>query len=78
MLTGQNPLSIVQEGRTVKVRNVHAGFGLMRRLMEMGFIKNAKIRVIKASYNGPMIVALNNARFALSRGIAMKIMVEDI
>jgi Fe2+ transport system protein FeoA len=78
MTTGQNPLAVVQEGRTVKVKNVHAGFGLMRRLMEMGFIKDAKLRVIKSSYNGPMIVALNNTRFALSRGIAMKIMVEDI
>lgn len=72
------PLSIINEGKTVKVKEIYAGFGLMRRLMEMGFIKNTKIRVIKSSFNGPMIIALDNSRFALSRGIAMKIMVQEI
>jgi Fe2+ transport system protein FeoA len=71
------PLSTVTEGSVVRVKEIHAGFGLMRRLMEMGFITNAKLRVIKSSYNGPMIIAIDNTRFALSRGMAMKIMVND-
>jgi Fe2+ transport system protein FeoA len=72
------PLSTVQEGHTVEISEIHAGHGLMRRLMEMGFITNSKIRVLKSSFNGPMIVAIDNTRFALSRGIAMKIFVKEI
>ena len=72
------PLSVIDEGTTVKVIEVNAGYGLMRRLMEMGFIKNSKIRILKSSRNGPMIIALNNTRFALSKGIAMKIMVVTV
>lgn len=73
-----NPLSNMPEGVDVKVKEIRAGFGLMRRLMEMGFVTNAKLRIIKSSYQGPMIIALDNARFALSKGVAMKIMVEEI
>ncbi len=72
------PLSIINEGNTVIIKELNAGFGLMRRLMEMGFVTNAKVRIIKSSYNGPMIVAIDNARFAISRGIALKIFVEVI
>ncbi len=72
------PLSSLTEGSEVSIKEISAGFGLMRRLMEMGFITNAKIRVIKSSHNGPMIIAIDNTRFALSRGMAMKIMVNDI
>jgi Fe2+ transport system protein FeoA len=45
--------------------------------MEMGFVKNAEVRVLKSSFNGPMIVAVNDIRFALSRGMAMKIFVKE-
>jgi ferrous iron transport protein A len=69
------PLSSIPEAHEVRVREVRAGRGLARRLMEMGFVTNALVRVIKSSFNGPMIVAVNDVRFALSFGIAMKILV---
>jgi len=70
------PLCMLSEGMEGTVVSINAGRGLERRLREMGFNSSAKIRVLRSSFGGPILVAVNNSRFALGRGMAMKIMVQ--
>ena len=72
------PLSFVQEGRKCRVKAIQAGRGLARRLNEMGFNENVVVEVVKSNGVGGVIVQLNDSRFALSRGMAMKIIVEEL
>lgn len=74
------PLAMAPEGSYVEVEEVRAGYGMARRLAEMGLVKGARLRVVKAG-PGPVIVELlggNGApswRLALSLGMAMKVYV---
>ncbi|HOP09090.1 MAG TPA: FeoA family protein [Candidatus Methanofastidiosa archaeon] len=68
------PLSMTKEGKKCEILEVNAGRGLSRRLAELGFVKGSTVTVTR-SEAGAMIVFINGQRFALSRGIAMKISV---
>ncbi|HID71462.1 MAG TPA: ferrous iron transport protein A [Thermoplasmata archaeon] len=71
-------LSFVQEGKKCRVKAIEAGRGLVRRLREMGFNENVVVEVVKSNGIRGVIVQLNNSRFALSRGMSMKIIVEEL
>jgi len=70
------PLVMLPEGAEGRVSRVHAGRGLCRRLIEMGFTENAVVSVLGQSERGAVIVKVNGSKYALSRGMAMKIMVK--
>lgn len=70
------PLIMMPEGKEGRVLRINAGRGLLRRLIEMGFTENALVRVLRSD-RGSLIVAVNGCRYALSKGIAMKIMVTE-
>lgn len=69
------PLAMLPEGDSARVCKVRAGKGLLRRLVEMGFTENASVKMIKFE-RGPLIVTVNGIRYALGKGMGMKIMVE--
>jgi len=71
------PLIMMPEGREAKITKIHAGRGLSRRLIEMGFTEDTVVRILRAD-RGCLIVLVNGSRYAISRGIAMKIMVTEI
>ncbi len=71
------PLTMMSEGKQGRVTKIKAGRKLTRRLIEMGFVEGALIRIIKADFRGPVMVAVNGSKYALGRGMAMKIMVDD-
>ncbi|MCK4614430.1 MAG: ferrous iron transport protein A [Thermoplasmata archaeon] len=70
------PLQMAPEGKELRVTSINAGRGLTRRLIEMGFNERALVKVLNSHGRGALIVQLNDARFAISRGMAMKIMVD--
>jgi len=74
-LTAQMPLTMLSEGKNCKIREVLAGPDLKRRLNEMGFTPSSSVRLIGCE-RGNLLVNLNGARYALGKGMAMKIMVE--
>ena len=76
-MSGTLPLIMMPEGRDAKISRINAGRGLSRRLIEMGFTENTVVRILRAD-RGCLIVLVNGSRYALSRGIAMKIMVTEI
>lgn len=75
-MTTTLPLIMVPENKECRIAKIHAGHGLTRRLIEMGFTKNARVKVLRSD-RGCLIVSLNGCKFALSKGIAMKIMVSE-
>jgi len=70
------PLSQVSNGSRVQLVAVHGGRGLTARLAAMGMVPGAEIEVIRSSTWGPVVVAVNQGRLALGRGMAHKIMVQ--
>jgi ferrous iron transport protein A len=75
-MTATLPLIMAPCGKELQVTGFRAGKNLARRLAELGFNEHSKVRVIRSDDHGALIVQLNDSRFALSRGMAMKIMVE--
>jgi len=68
---------MVAPGQEVELVAVHGGWGIRRRLAEMGFNPGVRLKVIHSG-GGPIIVALRDTRLALGRGMAHKIMVSPI
>ena len=62
-------------GETVTVTGVRAGWGLQRRLADMGLTPGVQIRVINSQMAGPVLIDLRGSRVALGRGVAQKILV---
>ncbi len=72
------PLLYLPEYSTGIVIDIRGGRGLMKRLIDMGLTRGTKIRVLKSSGPGPMLIEVRGSRLALGRGVAMKIYVEEI
>ena len=70
------PLAMVSPGETVTVVGVRAGWGLTRRLADMGLVPGTKLRVINSQMPGPIIIDLRGSRVVLGYGMAQKILVE--
>ncbi len=71
------PLAMARPGDVVSVVNVRAGWGLQRRLADMGLIPGVKIRVINSQMPGPIIIDLRGSRLVLGHGVAQKITVVE-
>lgn len=74
-MTPQMPLTMLSEGKNCRVREVRAGKDLKRRLIEMGFTPSSSVRLIGCE-RGSLLINVNGTRYALGKGMAMKIMVE--
>ena len=70
------PLAMVNSNETTTVVSVRAGWGLTRRLADMGLIPGTKLRVINRQKSGPIIVDVRGSRLVLGHGMAQKILVE--
>lgn len=70
------PLALLPAGTEATVAEVRAGKGMQTRLFGMGFCPDARVRV-QCADRGSLIVSVGDARYALSRGIAMKILVGE-
>jgi len=65
----------------LKIVDILGGHGVRRRLMAMGFYKNAIVELdSQAIFRGPVLVKnlTSDTSVALGRGVAQKIMVEII
>ncbi|MBP7411130.1 MAG: ferrous iron transport protein A [Methanoculleus sp.] len=69
------PLAFLSAGTEATIAKVRAGKGMQTRLFGMGFCPEARVTV-QCADRGSLIVSVGDARYALSRGIAMKILVE--
>lgn len=69
------PLAMAGEGETVRIVSFRAGKGLEQRLKSMGLHIDAEVQVVQRQGAGGVIVARNETRLALGRGMASKIIV---
>ena len=69
------PLAFLGEGEIGTVVEIRAGRGLTRRLLAMGVAPGMRIRVLKSSGPGPIMIEVGQTRIALGRGAAMKVIV---
>lgn len=73
------PLSMASPGIEVKLVAIHGGRRMRQRLADLGLTPGTILRVVHADFGGPLIVAFkDDARLALGRGVAHKIMVEPL
>lgn len=72
------PLAMVSPGEVVQVVDVRAGWGLQRRLADMGLTPGVIIRVMNSQRPGPIIVDLRGSRLALGYGMTQRILVRKV
>ena len=72
---GGLPLAFLRAGVEGDVLEVVGGCGLARRLSERGLTPSTRVRVIKSHPQGPLLLLVRDARVALGRSVAMKILV---
>lgn len=71
------PLAMAGSDEIVSVVEIRAGFGLKRRLADMGLSPGVSLRVIQSQGHGPVIIDLRGSRLALGRGMVQRILVEE-
>lgn len=71
------PLSSLPAGSRARVVDVVGGYGLRRKLFEMGITPNTVVEVL-ANSRGPILIRVRGAVIAIGRGMAHKILVEPI
>lgn len=80
-MVGKNllmPLAMLSEGSEGVVMKIAGGRGLVRRLSELGFNPDVKVKMLSSHFPGPVMVAIRGSRICLGRGVAMKILVRPI
>ena len=68
------PLTFAKEGETNSIVRIGGKEDVRRFLESLGFVAGAQVRVISAN-GGNVIVNVKDCRVAISREMAMKIMV---
>ena len=69
------PLALVRPGCPVRLAAVDGGNELRTRLASMGLITGVELEVISGSLNGPLVIAIDQTRIMLGRGMAHRVRV---
>jgi len=72
------PLALVSPGEVVQVVDVRAGWGLRRRLADMGLTPGVVIRVMNSQMPGPIVIDLRGSRLVLGHGMTQRILVRKV
>ena len=70
-------MAMARPGAVVTLIAINAGFGLRRRLADMGLSPGVNLRIIQSQIPGPVIIDLRGSRLALGRGMAQRIIVKE-
>ncbi len=68
-------LASVKHGVEVTIIEIDGGFGIRRKLADMGLVPGTRVKVMNRNTLGPVILAVRNYRLAIGRGVASKIKV---
>ena len=68
-------LSWAGAGEKVTIKRVRAGWGLQRRLADLGMTPGVEVTVISSGRPGQVVISIRGSRLALGRGVASKIVV---
>jgi len=70
------PLSMSSSGDIVKLVSIRAGWGLQRRLADLGLTPGVEFRVISSGRPGQVLLDVRGSRLALGHGVSGKILVD--
>jgi len=71
------PLVMASSDKLLTVIGINAGWGLQRRLTDMGLTPGVQIRVMNGQCAGSVLIDLRGSRLGLGRGVAQKILVKE-
>ena len=71
-------LGDASKGQTVRLVGMRAGCALRERLAAMGLMPNATITILRNIGRDQVIVRVKGTRILLGRGMADKILVEEV
>jgi len=71
-------LSRMASGEKVTILALGAGWGLQRRLVDLGLTPGVEIKVISNGRQGQVVIDVRGSRLALGRGVARKIIVRPV
>jgi len=67
------------EGESGVITHTAGGFGVVRRLAEMGLTPGVEVKLLrKCSFHGPLEVEVRGTTLALSYGVASKVFVRPL
>lgn len=70
-------LGDVEVGKRATIKRLNGGRDFTNRIAALGFTLGAEITVLQNYGRGPVIVSLRDARVALGRGEAIKVLVVE-
>jgi len=70
------PLSMASADTKLEIIGFRGGFGMQRRLADLGMNIGMEISVITTHRRGPLMVLMKGSRFAIGRGIAHHVLVK--
>lgn len=72
-------LTSLREGEIGVVAYTVGGFGLVRRLAEMGLTPGVKVKVLRRGpFHGPFQIEVRGVELALGRGVASRVFVRPL
>lgn len=72
-------LDLLNSGEKGEIAQILSrGKDFILRLREMGILEGKLVEVLDKSGEGQVLIKVDNARFALGRGIAMKILIRRV
>ena len=71
------PLHLVEQGKSVKITRVEHHHNLVKKLRNLGLHEGDTVSVLNNLGDGPLIIAKDNVRIALGRGMSLKIFVQE-
>jgi Fe2+ transport system protein FeoA len=78
MAAAAMPLALARPGRPLRVVGARGGRGVQRRLADMGLTPGVQIRVISGQHSGPVLIDLRGSRVGMGRGVAQKVLVQEV
>jgi Fe2+ transport system protein FeoA len=77
VVNGSIPLAMASPGKGLTVTGIKAGWGLQRRLADMGLTPGTPIMVVNGCHSGPLLIDIRGSRLGLGFGVAQKVMVKE-
>jgi len=75
----QKTLDQVYENKKAKVIDIQGGQGIRQRLSQMGIHPGDEITMLRyGALRGPLLIEVHSSQVALGRGIASRIIVEEL
>ena len=70
------PLFMLSEGETARVVCINGGYGVRKRLADIGIIPGKTIRIAHGTGHGPRVVMVDETKVMVGWGMLHKILVE--